>query len=59
MATGGSAPTSAMNLKMELITRLKNVQLGEVTRKIEGIEGQLNASRNVVEFIKCKQLTQL
>jgi len=48
-----------MNLKMELITRLKNVQLGEVTKKIEGTEGQLNASRNVVEFIKCKQLTQL
>jgi len=59
MATGGSAPafsadgiSSATNLTMELINRLINVQLGEVAKKIEGIEGQLNASRNEVDDYK-------
>jgi len=64
MATGGSTlPTlsaggisSASNLTMELINRLINVQLTEVTRKIEGIEGQLTANRNEVEDYKIQTI---
>jgi len=65
MATEGSAPTftaggisSATNLTMELINRLINVQLGEGTKKIEGIEGQLNASRDVVEDYNIQTINQ-
>jgi len=65
MLTGGSAPSfsaggisSAANLPMELNNRLINVQLGEVTRRIEGIEGQSNASRNVVEHYKIQTIDQ-
>jgi len=43
---------------MELNNRLINVQLGEVTRRIEGIEGQSNASRNVVEHYKIQTIDQ-
>jgi len=63
MATEGSAPTftaggisSATNLTMELINRLINDQLGEVTRKIKEIEGQLNGSRNIVEEYKIQTI---
>jgi len=63
MATGGSVPTlsaggisSASNLTMELINRLINVQLSEVTKKIEGIEGQLTANRNKVEDYKIQTI---
>jgi len=41
---------------MELINRLINDQLGEVTRKIKEIEGQLNGSRNIVEEYKIQTI---
>jgi len=47
MTTGGSAPNfsagsiaTAGGLTVELINRLINVQLDEVSRKIEGLEGR-------------------
>jgi len=62
MATGGSAPNfsagniaTAGGLTVELINRLINVQLNEVSRKIEGLDGKLATDANTVKdpTIKC------
>jgi len=56
VATGGSAPNFSAgsiaksgDLTVELINRLINVQLNEVSRKIEGLEGKLATDENTVE----------
>jgi len=61
MATGGSAPNfsagsiaTAGGLTVELIERLINFQLNEVSRKIEGLEGRLATNANTVEDYKKK-----
>jgi len=63
MATGGSANFSdgglspASNLTVELINRLINIQLSEVSKKIDGLEEKLATDANIVEeyqIEKCK-----
>jgi len=65
MATGASAPqfsagciATAGGLTVELINRLKNVQLNEVTWKIEGLEGRLATDANTVEDYKIQTIPQ-
>jgi len=62
-SSGGSVTTlssggisSASNLTMELINRLINVQLSEVTRKIEETEGQLTANKTEVDDYKIQTI---
>jgi len=63
MATGGSAPnfsagsiTTAGGLTVELINRLINFQLNEVSRKIKGLEGRLATDANAVEDYKIQTI---
>jgi len=63
MATGGSAPNfsagsiaTAGGSTVELINRLINVQLNEVSRKIEGLEGRLATDVNTVEDYKIQTI---
>jgi len=63
MATGGSAPifsagniATAGGLTVELINRLINVLLNEVSRKIEGLEGKLATDANTVEDYKIQTI---
>ncbi len=62
MATGGSANFSAgslvtsSNLTVELINRLISAQLGEVNKKIDGIELKIVSETNIVEDYKLQEV---
>jgi len=59
MATGGSAPNFTAGSIATLINRLMKVQLNEVSRKIEALEGRLATDVNTGRTIKYKQSIQL
>jgi len=62
MATGGSAIFSAgglataSNLTVELINKLTNIQLSEVSKKIDGLEEKLATDANIVEDYKIQEV---
>jgi len=62
MATGGSAYFSAgglataSNLTVLLISRLINIQLNEVSKKIDGLKEKLATDANIVENYKIQKV---